>query len=211
MHRFQLRSFLSARPLVLALSVLAVTTASACGNPFALKPNIDTITDTLSVYGLTDAPPNGPTAINTFGPSIVSTSVTSHYDIVFDIRPDSAGNPQAYALPPRAVATFGSAGFVVDSTQAFDAIQFAPNVPYNDSTIVPLKPGTIVIVQALSSACTVQVVAAEQFIYSKIIIDSVNYSPFDPFTNPDGNTIHFRITVDPNCGFRSFKPGLPTF
>jgi hypothetical protein len=202
---------MSARPLVLTLGVLAVTAVSACGNPFALKPNTDNIADTLAVYGLSGAPANGPTAINTFGPTLVATSATTHYDIVFDIRPDSAGNPQAYALPPRAVASFGSAGFVVDSTQPFDAITQAPNVTYNDSTIVPLKAGTILIVQALSNACTVQLVASQQFIYSKIIIDSVNYTPFDGFTNPSGNTIYLRILVDPNCGFRSFKPGLPTF
>lgn len=211
MHRFQLRNHMSARSLVLILGVLAVTAASACGNPFAVAATVPVIADTEAVYGLTDAPPNGPTAINTFGPTLVATTATSHYDIVFDIRPDSAGNLQAYAEPPKAVASFGSAGFVVDSTQAFDAIQSAPNVPYNDSTVVPLKPGTILIVQALSSGCTVQLVAAQQFIYSKIVIDSINYTPFDGFTNPDGNTIHLRITVDPNCGFRSFKPGLPTF
>lgn len=211
MHRFQLPNHMSARPLVLSLCVLAVTAASACGNPFALTPQTDNITDTLSVYGLTDAPTNGPTALNTFGPVLVNTSANTHYDIVFDIRPDSTGILQAYAEPPKAVASFGRAGMVVDSTQAFDAITQAPNVPYDDSTVVLLKPGTIIIVQALSTACSVQVVASQQFIYSKIVIDSVNYSPFDPFTNPAGNTIHFRIVVDPNCGFRSFKPGLPSF
>lgn len=200
-----------ARPLVLTLGVLAVAAATACGNPFAIQPNTPTIGDTLAVYGLSDAPANGPTALNTFGPTLVATSATTHFDVVFDIRPDSAGNPTAYALPPRAVASFGSAGFIVDSTEAFDAITRAPNVTYNDSTIVPLKPGTILIVQALSNACAVQVVASQQFIYSKIVIDSINFTPFDGFTNPAGNTIHFRIVVDPNCGFRSFKPGLPTF
>jgi len=57
----------------------------------------------------------------------------------------------------------------------------------------------------------VQLVASQQFIYSKIVIDSINYTPFDAFTNPAGNTIYFRIVVDPNCGFRSFKEGRPTF
>jgi len=200
-----------ARPLVLTFGALAVLAAAACGNPFALNATLDVIADTLAVYGLTQAPTNAPTAVNTFGPQLVTTSPTSHYDVVFDIRPDSAGNPQAYAEPPRAVASFGTAGFVVDSTQAFDAITFAPNVPYNDSTVVPLKPGTVLVVQALSTACAVNLVASQQFIYSKIVIDSINYTPFDAFTNPDGNTIHFRIVVDPNCGFRSFKEGLPRF
>ncbi len=200
-----------ARPLVLTFGALAVLGAAACGNPFAVTANTDVIFDTLAVYGLSEAPTNAPTALNTFGPQLVTTSPTTHYDLVFDIRPDSAGNLQAYALPPKAVASFGSAGLVVDSTQPFEAIASAPNVPYNDSTIVPLKPGTVLIVQAMSSACSVQLVASQQFIYSKIVIDSINYTPFDEFTNPAGNTIYFRIVVDPNCGFRSFKEGRPRF
>ncbi len=211
MHRFQLRSHMPARPLVLTFGALAVLGAAACGNPFAVTANTDVIFDTLAVYGLSEAPTNAPTALNTFGPQLVTTSPTTHYDLVFDIRPDSAGNLQAYALPPKAVASFGSAGLVVDSTQPFEAIASAPNVPYNDSTIVPLKPGTVLIVQAMSSACSVQLVASQQFIYSKIVIDSINYTPFDEFTNPAGNTIYFRIVVDPNCGFRSFKEGRPRF
>lgn len=211
MHRFQLRSHIPARPLVLTFGALAVLAAAACGNPFAVTANTDVIFDTLSVYGLTDAPTNGPTAVNTFGPQLVTTSPLTHYDIVFDIHADSLGNPQAYALPPKAVASFGNAGFVIDSTQAFEAIPSAPNVTYNDTTVVALKPGTILIVQAQSVACSTQLVASQQFIYSKIVVDSINYTPFDEFTNPDGNTIHFRIVVDPNCGFRSFKEGRPTF
>lgn len=211
MHRFQLRSHMPARPLVLTFGALAVLAAAACGNPFAVTANTDVIFDTLAVYGLSEAPTNAPTALNTFGPQLVTTSPTTHYDLVFDIRPDSTGNLQAYALPPKAVASFGSAGLVVDSTHAFEAIASAPNVPYNDSTIVPLKPGTVLIVQAMSTACSVQLVASQQFIYSKIVIDSINYTPFNEFTNPAGNTIYFRIVVDPNCGFRSFKEGRPTF
>lgn len=206
-----LHSHMPARSLVLTFGALAVLAASACGNPFAVHATVDVITDTLAVYGLTQAPTNAPTALNTFGPQLVTTSPTTHYDIVFDIRPDSLGNPQAYAEPPRAVASFGSAGFIVDSTQAFDAITFAPNVSYNDSTVVPLNPGTILVVQAASSGCTAQLVTSQMFIYSKIVIDSINYTPFDELTNPAGNTIYFRIVVDPNCGFRSFKEGLPTF
>src|SRR6185437_748657 len=135
MYRFQLRSHMPARTLVLTFGALAVLATAACGNPFALKANTDVIFDTLAVYGLTNAPTNGPTALNTFGPQLVTTSPTTHYDIVFDIRQDSAGNMQAYALPPKAVASFGSAGFIVDSTQAHGAIGWAHKEPYNDRTL----------------------------------------------------------------------------
>jgi len=35
-----------------------------------------------------------------------------------------------------------------------------------------------------------------------VVVDSVNTLD---------RTIHFRAAVDPNCGFRDFQPGIPTF
>ncbi len=165
----------------------------------------------MAVYGLSEAPLNGPTAINTFVPLAVRTDPTQNYDVVFDVRPDSAGTPTAYILPPRAVASFGNAGLIRDTTQTFDAITQAPVNGYNDSTIVPVKAGDVVSVLALSFACSSELVTGRQVIYSKIVIDSVHYTPYDPFTNPSGSTIYLRIRVDPNCGFISFLSGLPTF
>lgn len=200
-----------ARLLVLFVGIIAVFSLSACGNPFAVNATAKNIDDTLVVYALSEAPLNAPTALNTFIPVAVRTDPTQNYDLVFDIRPDSTGTPTAYVLPPRAVANTASAGIIRDSTQAFEDIKQAPVNGYNDSTIVPIKKGDVLIVQSQSFACTQELVTARQFIYSKIVIDSINFTPYDAFTNPDGSTIRLRIRVDPNCGFISFLDGLPTF
>lgn len=200
-----------ARLLTLCVGALAVLSASACGNPFAVTATANVVTDTLAVFGLSEAPLNAPSAINTFIPVPVRTAPSQNYDIVFDIRPDSTGTPTAYLLPPRAVAAIGSAGIIKDTTQAFDAITQAPVTGYDDSTIVAIKAGDVLLIQAQSFACASELVTQRLYVYSKIAIDSVHYTPYDPVTNPTGGTIFLRITVDPNCGFISFASGLPTF
>jgi hypothetical protein len=130
--------------------------------------------------------------------------------VAFDIKPDQAGQPTAYIYPPRAVGLFGSAG-VIKATQSYDQVTQAPVSGYNDSTAVPIKAGDVLLIQAASYACAGQLISARRFIYSKLMIDSVNYTPYNADTNPGGNTIYFHMRVDPNCGFISFASGLPSF
>jgi hypothetical protein len=203
---------MTARSFVLCcVGVVAIAAATACGDPLQVKATLNTIEDTLAVYGLSEAPPSGPTALNTFVPSAVRTDPSQNYDVVFDIKPNASGQPTAYIYPPRAVGLFGSAGIIKDSTQSYDQITQAPVSGYNDSTAVPIKAGDVLVIQAASYACAAQLVTARRFIYSKLVIDSVNYTPFNATTNPAGSTIYFRMRVDPNCGFISFANGLPTF
>lgn len=200
-----------ARLLGLCVGIAAACAVGACSNPFAVKATVKNIDDTVAVYGLSEAPPEGPTAINTFIPKVVRVDPTQNYDIVFDIHPDSTGQLTAWALPPLAVGFFGGGGIQKDTTQAFEAITKAPVNGYNDSTAIAIKPGDVLLVQARSYACTSQVFSARQVLYSKIVIDSIHYAPFDPTTNPAGSTIYLRLRVDPNCGFISFADGLPRF
>lgn len=202
---------MTARLLCFYLGVAAVVATTACGNPYEVKATTNTIDDTMAVYGLSEAPANGPSAINTFVPRAVRADPSQNYDVVFDIRPDSAGTPTAYIYPARVIGQFGGSGVIKDTTQSFDAITQAPVRGYDDSTAVPIKAGDVLLVQAASYACASQLIADRQVLYSKIVIDSVDTTPFDPVSNPGGSTIHLRIRVDPNCGFISFANGLPKF
>jgi hypothetical protein len=167
--------------------------------------------DTIAVYGLSEAPPGAPTALYTASARPVSADPSQNYDLVFDIRPDSAGVLRGFVLPPKVVALFGNAGIRRDSVDAFEDIKQAPVTGYDDSTAVAVNPGDVLLIQAQTTACSGEVLTQRQFMYSKIVIDSVNTSPFDPITNPAGSSIYFRIRVDPNCGFISFADGIPTF
>ncbi|HEU4586425.1 MAG TPA: hypothetical protein VFR95_11790 [Gemmatimonadaceae bacterium] len=201
---------MTSRLLRFGLAVAAVLAVTACKDPFEVKASAEVFEDTLAVYALSAVPPEAPTALNTFDGIAVRTDPTQHFDLVFDIRVDSAtGDTSAFILPPRAVGGFSTAGIRKD-TRAFDEIERAPTNGYNDSTAVPIKAGDVLLVQAASYACAGQLISARLFIYSKIEIDSIKASPpFDPETNPAGSTIHFRLRSNPNCGFVSFADGIP--
>jgi len=87
---------------------------------------------------------------------------------------------------------------LVRSTEAYDALLLAPTTGYDDTEALAIVAGDVVVIRALSAACAGRI---NQFIYSKLVIDSVNVA---------NRTIHFRMRVNPNCGFRSFAPGVPT-
>ena len=178
------------------------TAAVACANPFATKATLATIDDTAAVYALTGAPQSAPTAINITFPRAVIATPAENYDVVFDIRNDSA-----FAYPPHAIGAILTAGLQL-STQPYGSITQAPTTGYNDTLPVFIQAGSVLLVQSTSSQCTTQTVAARTFIYAKIVIDSIFYdnaaSPHVP------RTIWYRLRNDPNCGFLSFADGIPT-
>ena len=188
------------RFLVLVLGVGAG--AFACADPFATTATLPTIDDTAAVFALTGAPESAPTAINITFPRAVITTPSENYDVVFDIRHDSA-----FAFPPHAVGAALSAGFQIAS-RPFDAVTAAPLTGYNDSTAQFIKAGDVLIVRSSSTQCATQGIQDRTFLYAKVVIDSIFY---DEATAPHiPRTIWYRLRNDPNCGFLSFLDGIPT-
>ena len=175
--------------------------ADACANPFATTATLATIDDTAAIFALTGAPESAPTAINVSFPRAVITTPAEHYDVVFDIRHDSA-----FALPPHAVGAALIAGLQL-ATKPYDAITEAPTSGYNDTLPIFIKAGDVLLVQSASSLCAGQGVAARTFIYAKIVIDSIFYDDAAPPHVP--RTMWYRLRNDPNCGFISFADGIP--
>ncbi len=188
------------RLLVLLLGAGAA--AIACANPLATKATLATIDDTSAVFALTGAPENAPTAINITFPRAVIATPSEDYDVVFDIRHDSA-----FAYPPHAIGATLTAGLQL-ATKPYDQITQAPTTGYNDTLPVFLKAGDVLLVQSTSVQCASQGVQARTFLYAKVVIDSIFYdeavSPHTP------RTIWYRMRNDPNCGFLSFADGVPT-
>ena len=188
------------RFLVLFLGVGAA--AAACADPFKTKATLATIDDTAAVFALTGAPESAPTAINITFPRAVIATPTEHYDVVFDIRNDSA-----FAYPPHAVGATLTAGLQL-ATQPYDAITEAPTGGYDDTLPVFIKAGDVLLVRSSSAQCATQPVQARTFLYAKVVIDSIFY---DEATAPHTpRTIWYRMRNDPNCGFVSFLDGIPT-
>lgn len=191
---------MKARFVVLLVGVGAA--AAACGDPFATKASLPTIDDTAAVFALTGAPESAPTAINISFPRAVITTPSEHYDVVFDIRHDSA-----FAYPPHAIGAALTAGIQL-STEPYDAITRAPVNGYNDSLPVFIKAGDVILVQSQSAQCATQGVQARFFLYAKIVVDSIFYDDAAPPHIP--RTMWYRMRNDPNCGFISFDDGIPT-
>jgi hypothetical protein len=187
-----------------AAAALSATIA-ACSYSSAVKAQLDTIADTAGVFALTGAPESGPTAVNTFVPQPVRAVPTENFDVAFDI----VGDTQAIALPVHNVYIGASAGIQL-STEPYDALTDAPTVGYNDSVNVNIKAGTVFLIQSFSYGCTTQASTYQRYIYSKFVIDSVHYYPYNEVSAPAGRTIYYRMRNDPNCGFTSLEPGLPT-
>ncbi len=179
-------------PARLLLLLCAVASLAACGDPTRVQARAEPISDTLTVFALTGTPVTAPTALNTIRHEAVRADPSSSYDVVFDISETG----QAVMYPPAAVGAFGRAG-VQKSATPFDELLEAPVSGYNETTATDINPGDVVVIRAASAACQQSLNA---FIYSKLVIDSVN---------TEARTIHFRMRVDPNCGFRSFAEGIP--
>jgi hypothetical protein len=179
---------------VSALTLVALLSVAACGDATGPRAAIEVVNDTLIARAFTGASTSDATALNTFQVRMVRTEVTSGYDVVFDIDPDG----RILLLPPSKIANIGRAGLQL-ATQAFEAITEAPTNGYNESETVTAAPGEVYLVRAFPAACSINI---RPFVYSKIVLDSVNVV---------NRTIHFRITANPNCGFRSFAEGIPEF
>ncbi|HJR63965.1 MAG TPA: hypothetical protein VJ803_09690 [Gemmatimonadaceae bacterium] len=180
---------MKARPFLVIAGIAAL---SACGDPTNIDATFETVEDTLTVFAFTGTPINVPTALNTLEHIVVRAEAGTNFDVVFDI--DAGG--QALILPPRVVSGIGNAA-VTRSDVAYDALLLAPTTGYVENEQVPIDPGDVIVVRSVAGACVGRI---NQFIYSKLAIDSVNLG---------NRTIHFRMRVNPNCGFRSFAPGIP--
>ena len=80
----------------------------------------------------------------------------------------------------------------------YDDVTRAPTAGYfYDSTVV-LSPTEGALVEVTAEGCQYQ---TSRLVYAKVQIQAVD---------PVSRQIAFRIAYDPNCGFRSFLPGIPT-
>ena len=186
--------------------LVALAALTACGDTTNLEANFETVEDTLSAYAVSGTPPQFPSGLLLGGqadadfagePVVVRVNEAFLFDIAFDI--DAAGGAVVY--PYRLVASdFGSSRRVrVQAVEEpFDQLLRAPVNGYQDSVAVSAPVGkTIVIETQNSQYCSNDLVRT---LYAKLAVDSVRGTTREIF---------FRVRLDPNCGFRSFAPGVP--
>jgi hypothetical protein len=182
--------------------LLAVVGLGACRDPLELQANSETSTDTLTVYALSGTPPSYPNALSITARQTVPVTGFGGFDIAFDI--DASGS--AVLLPARRVVSSGPFVPQVGLQKVaapFESIAEAPSTGYKVDSTVVASAGDVIVVEAAHNTGTQDLCtfALSPFVYAKISIDTIFV---------DTRTIKFRLGYDPNCGFRSFAPGIPT-
>jgi hypothetical protein len=199
------RSLPSAR---LAFGAAALAVLGACGDPTRPDATFETAQDTLVAYAVNGTPPGFPSGLSVVGVDIggprafpVVTRVDGglSFDVAFDI--DAAGNAVLYPLG-RVASPVGSTRAVglQRVRTAYEATLRAPGGTYQVDSAFVVQPGEVIAVEAPSPTYCTALGSFAQNIYAKLAVDSVRTVD---------RTVYFRVTVDPNCGFRSFATGRP--
>lgn len=199
----------------LAAAALLAGVVAACDDPFRIRATLDVVEDTFVVNSVGDltAPIAAPVAIdlgdqpNLFNASTRKPAVRrlgaefynigAGFDFAIDVRGDSV-----VFLPPRrlttALTTVRRVGLRSD-TVAFESATIAPGSGYVFDTVsVGARPGNTVFVVTQHPVCSSEFSAE---LYGKVGIVAID---------PVARTATLRVRVDPNCGFRSFLPGVPS-
>jgi hypothetical protein len=180
---------------VLSLGILA-----ACKDPLRIKADQSVTTVGLSAFALSGTPPNFPSALYTPQPQVVRPDGTLGFDLAFDL--DATG--QIVILPVQLVGDATITGRRVGLqkvAEAFADLKSAPRDGYKfDSTFVVTPGQTVAVIAPHGGANDICYLRLSTDIFSKVVVDSVNAA---------ARLIYFKVTADPNCGFRSFEPGIP--
>jgi hypothetical protein len=185
-----------------AVAVLAAALAAGvgCNDPITNTATLQVASGSLVVTALTGTAPNARSALQLrLTPTVASpeTLPDADYHVVLDIN--AAGRPVVYpgVLVSRAVARRASIRRVAAQ---YDSLNRAPTDGYSADSVLVIAPGEVVTVQLPGSGGGECAFTGRPYFYSKIVVDSVRLSD---------RLLFVRATTNPNCGFRSFAPGVP--
>jgi hypothetical protein len=185
---------------IAGLVVAAAAVAGvACGNFTGVPASLATITDTGTVFAINGAPLGAPTAIHAFAGAFVPADADFLFDVAFDL--DSLA--RIHILPQRQVAAGLQPTHTVSLAtvpDSFDAVGAVPSgLTFHPDTGMIIARNQVVIAQVTDAqACGFSVTGTT--LYAKIVVNAINRVD---------RTMSVKFTVDPNCGFRSFAPGVP--
>lgn len=185
------------------LALALVAPLAACGDPFEVTANFDTVESTVTIHAFNDTPLALATAV-LLAP--VPQAVRPGPDYVFDLSFDLDADGDAVLLPVDAVAAPGVfngarvTGIRPITDQGYDAITRAPAGGYTVGDPIAVAVGDVGVLQAVNHpACLGSFFG--NTIYAKYRVEAID---------PAARTIALRLRVDPNCGFRGLEVGEPS-
>jgi hypothetical protein len=196
--------------LGLAAGAALATLTGACGDPTRPTASFETAEDTLVALAMNGTPPASPSGLAVVGgfrpdggiggfPVVTRVDGSLNFDVAFDI--DGDGNAVVYPLGVVAAPIGTTRGVGLQRTElSYEALTRAPGGRYRTDSAFVARPGEVVVIEAPSPQYCGALGSFAQDIYAKLTVDSVRTAD---------RTVHFRVTVDPNCGFRSFAAGRP--
>lgn len=188
--------------LMLLSAVAATILVSGCGDLTSIKASLSDLGDTATVYALNGSPTGAPTALYVYSGTPVAADVNFNFDIAFDI----ADPGQVTILPLRAVANGLVSTHSVGLATVADTFESVNGVPKGTSfradTALTVARNQVVLIQVDASGSICASSSTGTDIYAKVVVRSINH---------DAGTMQIEFAVDPNCGFRSFESGVPTF
>ena len=179
-------------------AVAAVAVGAACNDPVTIDASLEVQSASLVLSALTGTAPNTRSALQlrTTPTSVTPETAGGDFHVVFDI--DASG--RAVVFPASLVTGIYSRRVSLRRIDApYDSVTRAPTGGYGPDSSIAVGPGEAIGVQvsALGNEC---IYTSRPYFYSKLVVDSVRTSD---------RTLFVRATTDPNCGFRSFAPGVP--
>ena len=196
------------RPLLVAAAFVAAF--AACDDPYAIEAQYPVVSDTTVLYGINSAPVGAPTAYYLVGAPSRQAAVAANAGFGFDVAVSVLADGSVRLITPTALAALipngesvpHPVGLQLLAGVGFDTLSLAPAAGYTRDSVLTVTPGQTVAVQSANSAGCPPVGYLGRNFHAKMVVDSVRGDPA---------RVYLRVVTDPNCDFRSLKPGtIPT-
>ena len=193
-------TFTTVRPLARVLAAIGMATAlTACKGLTSIDAGFQNETGSDTVYALNGAPAGAPNAFRFYLGVPLRADPGFGFDVAFDIDKDG----KVVVIPVKAVATNFSTPYSVALQTVpgtFVSVLEAPKDGYRPDTAVTIGVGETLVAETRDFFGVCINSLKGQTFYSKLSVLSVD---------PALRRIVFIVTVNRNCGFRSFAPGIP--
>ncbi|MEX2182573.1 MAG: hypothetical protein WD771_11060 [Gemmatimonadaceae bacterium] len=183
---------------VRAAAALVVVGAVACEDPFKPTAEFSTVETTFEIWALTGSPTAFPSVLLVPQRLVVRPDAAGSFDLGFDIDPSGRLLVLPVTKVVQALAGPRQIG-IIRATDAYADITAAPTRGWVLDSTFTFDVGESFIVRVQTLFCSGTFFSE---VYAKYQVDSIF---------PTERRIKLTGRVNPNCGFRSFATGVPTF